>query len=494
MKLKAKWMGFVLAGAGLSGCGALLGLDEFTEGTGGSGTSTGTIWSKQFGEAATAEDLAVAPDGSILVSGVFATSINFGPTPTTMLTLAINNVAFFLAKLAPDGSHLWSKALIQKGDSNVFSRVAVASDGQIFLSGIYEDAIDIDGQMLSASAGNQLSFFVASFDKDGKRLWAKSFGFSSKAVMSDLAVDPDGDPVIVGEYANGAIVFDGATYSSPVGKNAFVAKLAHSDGSVAWSNSYGADMSDQSAMAVAVDSAGNIVVAGTTNAFIDFGSVPSNFPSGGGLDVFVVQLGSNGTPVWHTSFHGPNDEMVSSVAVDSLGDVYVAGAFSGVTQFEAQDIPTSKSTTGATDTDFFLVKMNAKGAHAWIKQLGDSKPQIPQSPFFALPALPRVSLDSKGDVLFAGGFLGSLQLGTTPLTSLGDSDWFIGKLTSSGDHLWSKSFGDSAPAQFVTSISSDPKTDAVVLGGVNDGSLAIGPGAPLKAKGTLSVVVAKLNP
>ena len=42
MKLKAKWTGLALTGAALSGCGALLGLDEFTEGSGGAGTSTGT--------------------------------------------------------------------------------------------------------------------------------------------------------------------------------------------------------------------------------------------------------------------------------------------------------------------------------------------------------------------------------------------------------------------------------------------------------------------
>ena len=41
MKLKAKWLDVVLAGAALSGCGALLGLDEFTEGSTTTGTSTG---------------------------------------------------------------------------------------------------------------------------------------------------------------------------------------------------------------------------------------------------------------------------------------------------------------------------------------------------------------------------------------------------------------------------------------------------------------------
>ena len=42
MNLTAKWMGLALADTRLSGCAAILGLDEFTEGAGGSGTSTTT--------------------------------------------------------------------------------------------------------------------------------------------------------------------------------------------------------------------------------------------------------------------------------------------------------------------------------------------------------------------------------------------------------------------------------------------------------------------
>lgn len=42
LKLKAKWIGLALTGTALTGCGAILGLDEFTEGAGGSGTGTTT--------------------------------------------------------------------------------------------------------------------------------------------------------------------------------------------------------------------------------------------------------------------------------------------------------------------------------------------------------------------------------------------------------------------------------------------------------------------
>jgi hypothetical protein len=352
--------------------------------------------------------------------------------------------------------------------------------------------------VLTSTGSDGRDFFVASFDDTGKVLWGRTFGADSTAQVLDVAVGPDGDPVCVGQYGKGDLILDGKTYSSPMGYDAFVAKLAHGDGSVVWSHSYtdaaGYPVGDQAATAVAVDSTGNIVVAGTLTTEIDFGGVPVDFSPSGGLDVFVTRLTAGGDPIWHSNFHGPNDETVSSLATDSQGGVYVAGAFSGTTQFEAVDLPTTKMTSSATDTDFYLVKMTSQGKHAWMKQYGDSSPQLPVSALVASDPALSLSVDSTDNVLFAGGFLGTIQIGSDPLSSLGDSDWFISKLTSEGVHTWSKRFGDGSPAQLVAGIGADPKTGAVVVVGSNDGTLAIGPGAPLKAKASLDVIVAKLNP
>lgn len=575
MKLKAKWMGLALTGVALSGCGALLGLDEFTEGAGGAGTGTSTsaetsststgggectgvetqtcyefdaatlgkgvcnggtktckdgvfgacegqvgpsaedcskpedencdgvacseaIWSEQFGGGDTAftSDLATDPTGNVLVAGTFTGNLNFGSTAGTNLDV-LSGSAMFLAKLGPDGSHVWSKSFAPKGDAAIFARVSSAKDGQIFLSGYYKVGIDLGGGVLNAT-GNQ-DFFVASFDKDGKHLWSKTFGLDSDAFVRDIAVGPDGDPVIVGEYGNGSLTFGGSTYSSPpMNTNAFVAKLAHADGSEIWSRSYGDvpnyPAGNQSATAVAVDSTNNVVIAGTLTAEIDLGLGVTDFSPDGGLDVFVAGLDSKGAPIWHTYFHGPADQIASAVAVDSMGSTYITGAFSGSTQFDSTDLSTMKTTTSATDNDVFLVKLKAQGKHAWMKQYGDASAQVNLSAFQGLSAPLSVAVDSKDNVLLAGGYLGTMSFGMASITSAGDSDWFLGKLDSDGAYLWSKSFGDSAPAQLVAGIGADPKTGAVVIGGVNDGSLAIGPGAPLKAKGPVNVAVAKLNP
>jgi hypothetical protein len=145
------------------------------------------------------------------------------------------------------------------------------------------------------------------------------------------------------------------------------------------------------------------------------------------------------------------------------------------------------------DTDFYLVKMTPQGNHAWLKQFGDAKAQA-SAVGTGLGASLALAVDATDNVLWAGGVQGSMTIGTTVLTSAGDSDWFIGKFSTDGDPLWGKRFGDSGTLQMATCVGSDPKTNAIVLGGTNDGTLVVDATPALKAKGSLDAVLARLNP
>ncbi|WP_437992526.1 hypothetical protein [Sorangium sp. So ce145] len=83
-----------------------------------------------------------------------------------------------------------------------------------------------------------------------------------------------------------------------------------------------------------------------------------------------------------------------------------------------------------------------------------------------------VATDRQGNIIAVGGFSQSIQFGTEPLTSAGDSDIFIVALDKDGDHIWSHSFGDAA-AQEATSVSVDAE-DNILLTGVSDGTINFG--------------------
>ena len=456
------------------------------------------VWAKQFGdtEPQLAIDSAVDSDGGIVLTGVFGSSINFGPTSTTTL-ISSNAGDIYLAKLDAAGGYLWSKSFSGGGDGDVPTSVAVdRTSGQIFLTGVYKIGIDFGGGPLT-STDNQ-DFFIASFDKNGNHLWSHTYGLSASAFASDLAATPDGDVVVVGRFEGGPISLGSQQLGNTGMKDGFVAKLSGANGAEIWSHSYGDytgyPIADQEARSVAVDTGGNIVVAGTTTGSIDFGSGFSDFGSHGLRDVFVVRLGAGGGPTWHCYFYGPDETLVAGVAVDSTGSSYILGYFSGSTSFEGTDFGPTKMTTGASDLDMFVVKLNSAGKHGFTKQFGDSVSQVDLATFGGITAPFAAALDSKDNLVLGGGFLGTIKPGAVDLVSAGDSDWFLAKFASDGTPLWSRSNGDAALLQALFGVGVDHQTDQILVHGTNDGSLQLSASTKLTTAGSIDVVAAKFQP
>jgi uncharacterized protein (TIGR03437 family) len=110
---------------------------------------------------------------------------------------------------------------------------------------------------------------------------------------------------------------------------------------------------------IAVDSAGNIYVAGTTNSL--------NFPVSSsayqkelkGSDIFVTKFDPTGKMVLYSTFLGGTDtENATSIALDTTGNVYVTGST------DSSDFPTTVGVYKRTVNrgDVFVTKLNATGS------------------------------------------------------------------------------------------------------------------------------------
>src|SRR5213075_3252556 len=74
------------------------------------------------------------------------------------------------------------------------------------------------------------------------------------------------------------------------------------------------------AMAVATDPSGNVVVAGSFEGTVNFGTGPMT--SSGFKDVFVAKYSAAGVPLWAKAYGEPNDdEEALGVAMDGSGSV-----------------------------------------------------------------------------------------------------------------------------------------------------------------------------
>ncbi len=238
-----------------------------------------------------------------------------------------------------------------------------------------------------------------------------------------------------------------------------------------WSKRFG-NSEDQCGQSVAVDASGNIIVTGHFEGTVDFGCGP--LTSEGGYDIFVVKYDSGGNCIWSKSYGDLENQYVRGVAVDASGNIVFAGYFYGTVCFGGEDL------TSAGNYDICVAEVDSGGNHVWSKSFGDLENQYGQS----------VAVDASGNVIVTGHFEGTVDFGGGFLTSAGDLDIFLAKFNSSGEYIWSCSFGNSS-IQHANSIAVDA-SENIVVAGEFQGTVDFGCGA-LSSNGSYDILVAKYD-
>ncbi len=346
--------------------------------------------------------------------------------------------------------------------------VAIDPAGNIVVTGYFSGTVDFGGGLLTSAGG--IDIFVVKYDPAGSHLWSKRFGDASNQSGQSIATDSSGNVLVTGEVA-GSADFGGGSLTSAGAEDIFVAKL-DPDGNHLWSKIFGSASPNQMGVGIAADSAGNVLVTGHFLGSANFGGAAS-ISSDGQQDVFVAKLTSVGDHVWSQSFGDAGAQFGSSVAVDALGNVLLTGSFYSTIWFGGATL------TSAGDDDIFLAKLDAAGNHLFSQRFGSVGSQSGQD----------VKVDSSGSVLLTGTFYGAVDFGGGVLTST-SSDVFGAKFDATGNHLWSKRFGDNGE-QYGGGVATDPAGD-LLLTGHFQGAMDFGGGA-LTSAGDNDIFVAKLD-
>ncbi|WP_438015797.1 hypothetical protein WMF18_33730 [Sorangium sp. So ce315] len=436
--------------------------------------------------------------GNILLSGIFRGTVDFGGSP-----MISSGMDIFLAKLEPDGSHAFSRRLsVDNSDGLFVSYIAILPDDGVVLSGRYEDGIDLgDGNHIMSSNPDGSGSFVAKFLANGELEWRRNlFTGTGDAFALGLAATPDGDVVLAGSF-EGEVNLGSSTLRTAA-RDAFLVRLDGETGDEQWSRQLG-DPEDTmttatiAATAVAADPDGNIVVGGRFTGSIHSVFARRRFESPSGAGAFLLRAVSTGDTDWVAFLQGEGDASVSDLDFDARGNVVASGVFSGAISIEARGSLGAHQTSGAADLDLLLVKLSSAGNHLWSLKFGDDSTQLEgdawDSSSSGLVGGPRVAVDAAGDIVLGTGVSGGVDLGGGLLAGRPDRDWVVAKLSERGEHLWSRRFGDPAAAQGIFGIDTDPTTKAIVVVGLNDGTLDLGAGITVAAPGQLSAVVTKID-
>ena len=189
-------------------------------------------------------DIAVDTQGAVLLTGLFTRTIDFDPTDSVDERSPIGDADMFVTKLRSDGLYAWTRTV---GGTDVVTGKGVVTmiDDCILIAGSFNETVDFDpGEGVDErTASGRFGAYIMKLNGDGSYVWTRTLGEG-----------------------------DGASFGARV----------------------------------ALDPAGNILMAGAFDSLLDFD--PSEgidlHSSAGSRDIFVTKLLPDGSYVWTQTFGG----------------------------------------------------------------------------------------------------------------------------------------------------------------------------------------------
>jgi len=280
------------------------------------------------------------------------------PVDVSFVILGQNEVGFRLGQCVPGRQVVIDPWVTFMGASSIMGEdkhfgIAVDSSGNVYVAG-HSDAT----WGSPVRAYDRLNdAFAAKLDSEGELQWNTFLGGFGQDYAEAIAVDGDGNVYIAGHSL--------FTWGSPVRdyggqSDAFAAKL-NSSGALQWNTFLGSVPDHDYGKAVDVDGDGNVYVAGDSYATWES---PERAHQGG-RDAFAAKLNNSGALQWNTFLGSSNFDQGLGVAVDSTGNVYVAGDSMATWQGTSDPVRAYTSTG-----DAFAAKLDNSGSLQWNTFLG----------------------------------------------------------------------------------------------------------------------------
>ncbi len=241
-------------------------------------------------------------------------------------------------------------------------------------------------------SGNTTSFGAGSFDlwllkidSRGDTLWSKTYGGRGSDYGNSLVVTDDGGAFIVGRtnsFGNG-------------GSDLWLLRV-DSNGDTLWTKTYG-EAGDENSLSMSITSDGGTLIAGNITPFAKNVS-----------NIWLLRTTRNGDLLWSKSFGGSKQDYSKSSALYSDNGAIITGY---------------TESFGNGGKDLWLLRIDSSGDTLWSKSYGGIEDEEGLS----------VAVTNDG---------GALISGYRESFDNGDKDLWLLRVNSSGDTLWTKTFGD----------------------------------------------------
>ncbi len=310
--------------------------------------------------------------------------------------------------------------------------------------------------------------------------WVNTFGSAVSAgdlVMNnrvnDVAIDASGNVYVTGEFCGG-VDFDFGVgtqllWSTYATNDGYVAKY-NADGSLAWvsqfANSVGGEgVGGSAGRALAVDTAGNVYIAGmfTDTMTVDFVSGSKTMTSTGESDVFVAKVTAAGALTMIKQFYGLGSENITQFVGSQESGITLMGMSTGVMDLDVTSkevdlaAPLNRTVSFVAQYDGgmnLLSYVAARGTGAAGTSEFASADFVPGTKTLIVAA----NCVGTGEVFTGGGLLGSITA-----SALGEETFVASVDMSAGPVVnWGRSIA-STDSAVVSAVTAD-KDGNVYLG------------------------------
>lgn len=419
--------------------------------------------------------IAVDSSGNAYVTGI-SNSANFPTSPGSQSGTSGGGADAFVIKLNPAGSTSSSSSTPQRvystflGGNGTDSGNAITVDagGDAFVTGSTTSTnfTTTSGVFQTANAGGS-DAFVTEVNSTGAGLVYSSYlGGSGDDAGQGIAIDSSKNAYVTGSTQSANFPTKTPEQALNAGSSdAFIAKVSFDGTALVYSTYVGGSKADVG-QSIKVDSSGNAYIAGYTFSS-DFPLAnPVQGSNAGTVNAFVTEAKPDGSPfLFSTYFGGSGDDRAFGLALDSSGNIYIAGGA------QSTDFPTTTGVVQGTNhgqSDAFVAKL---------------KPSASTPPVYAtllggagVDQANGIAVDSSGDA-FVTGFTSSSDFPTfSPIQSVlgitgggscgasACSDAFVSELNPAATALVESTYLGGSGADFGQAIAVGPTGIPYVTG------------------------------
>ena len=402
-------------------------------------------------------EVTVDPNGNVFAIGAFSGTLTVGTEQLESPDIFDS----FIIKYDEDGDLLWA----MNSSSNYINYgkgAATDNAGNCYIAGYFYESLTFGGLTLTSSGRKDI--YLAKIAPDGDVLWLKRGGGSLEDASTTIAVNGEGEVFLTG-YFEGTANFDTVVLVDSV-RRVFVAKY-DTGGNVVWVKKGRACPSSGSGPKIACDEIGNCYLTGDEH-------------DSSGTDIYVAKYDRDGTVVWSKGIDSAGSNSFDynhGVAVDSVGNVFLAGNSRGTLNFGSDTISCNSSDSWQ---EIFLAKYNANGKELWARSLCGGSYEFGKA----------IGVDRQDNVFVTGYFRNTVNIGGIEISSNGSEDIFLFKYDNDGRLLWAAGDGGGDNDRG-GSILSDGCGNTAIMGGFRD-EVNFG-GTTLMSTGSFDVFVAKIG-